>query len=213
MGELTSNKLEIPKSVHTLPALQDEGFALSSKHSKEGRLHVPSGFEGYILFISIKSCIQKICSVSLVRETLRVSLPLFWNRPSSKNFHKITQNSSFSVASPEHTNYNLLGRHVADRLYNRRNVNDQGHGNLSSSTTRVCTEFKEISVDTYTENRVLRGDSRFINHDHVSSREESLKSSEAVSRTSSENTSVDFRINKTNMLIVCNYSSSSSRHK
>ena len=38
--EPNSNKFETPKSVHTLPALQDGGFALSSKHSKEGRLHV-----------------------------------------------------------------------------------------------------------------------------------------------------------------------------
>ena len=97
----------------------------------------------------------------------------------------------------EHTNHNLLGRHVVDRPYNRRNVNDQKQSNLPSSTTRICTEFNNISVDTYTENRVLRGDSRFTNHDPVSTREESLKSSEAVSRTSSENTSVDFRINKT----------------
>ena len=71
----TSNKLETPKSVHILPALQDGGFALSSKYSKEGRLQ--TGFEGFILFSSIKFCIQKICSVSLVRETLRVSMPLF----------------------------------------------------------------------------------------------------------------------------------------
>ena len=40
---------------------------------------------------SIKSCIQKNCSVSLVRETLRASLPLFWTRPTTKNFYKITQ--------------------------------------------------------------------------------------------------------------------------
>ena len=140
-GKPNSNKLETTKSVHTLPALNDGGFALSSKQSKEGRLHVQSGFEGCIFFSSIKPCIQKICLVSLVREILRVSLPLFWTRPSTKNFYKITQNSSFSVASPEHTNYNLLG-HVVDRPYNRGNVSDQRHSNLPSSTTRVCTEFK-----------------------------------------------------------------------
>ena len=118
--------------------------------------------------------------------------------------------SSSSVVSPEHTNYNLLGRHVVDWPYNQRNVNCQRHTYLPSSTTSVCTEFKEISVDTYTENRVLRGDSRFINHDPVSTREESLKISEAVSETSSENTSVDFRTNKINRLIVFNYSSGTS---
>ena len=143
MVEPTSNKLKTPKSVHALPAPQDGGFALSSKHSKEGRLHMQTGFEGCILFISIKSCI---------RETLQVFLPLFWARPSTKNFYKITQSSSFSVSLPEHTNYNLLGRHVVDRPYNRRNVNGQRHRNLPSSTTRVCTAFKQISVDTYTEN-------------------------------------------------------------
>ena len=77
--------LKTPKSVYTLPALQDGWFAQSSKHSKEGRLHVQTGFEGFILFSTIKSSLQKFCSVSLVRETLRVSLPLFWTRPSNKN--------------------------------------------------------------------------------------------------------------------------------
>ena len=54
------------------------------------------------------------------------------------------------------------------------------------------------------------GDSRFINHDLVSTTVESFKSSEAVIGTSSENTSVSLRINKTNRLIVFNYSSSTS---
>ena len=60
--EPTSNKLETPKSVHTLPALEDGRFALSLKHSKEGRLYVKTGFEGHILCSSIKSCIQKSCA-------------------------------------------------------------------------------------------------------------------------------------------------------
>ena len=163
-----------------------------------------TGFEGCICFSYIKPCIQKICLVSLVRNTFKVSLPLFWTRPRTKTFYKINQNSSFIVASPEHINYNLLGWHIVNRPYNRKNVNGQRHSNLPSSTTRVCTEFKEISFDIYTDNRFLRVDSRFINH------EESLKSSEAVSKIFSENTSVDFRISKANKLIVFNYSSSTS---
>ena len=131
-GEPVSNKLETPKSVHTLPALQDGWFALSSKHSKEGRLHVQTGFEGCILFSSIKSCIQKICLVSLVRETLWVSLSLFWTRPGTKNFYKITQ--KLRHLNILITDYNLLGRHVVDRPYNRRNVNCQRYSNLPSST-------------------------------------------------------------------------------
>ena len=68
----------------------------------------------------------------------------------------------------------LLGQHVLDRPYNRRNVNGQRHIIILSSTTRVCPEFKETSVDTYTENRVIMRGSRFINNDPVSTREELL---------------------------------------
>ena len=184
----TSNNLETPKSVHTLPALQDGSFVLSLKRSKKGRLHVQTGSEECILISSIKSCIQKVFAVSLVGETVKVFLSLFCTMPSTQDFYKIIQNCSFSFTSPEHTNYNLLGRRIVDRPYNRRNVNGQRHSNLPSSAIRFCTEFKQISVDTYTENRFLRGDSRFIIHDPVSTRQESLQSSEAVSRTSSENT-------------------------
>ena len=101
IGEPTSNKLETPKSVHTIPALQDGWFALFSKHSKEGRLYVQTEFEGRIFFSSIKSRAQKIFLVSLFWETLRVSLPLILTRLSTKNFYKITQNSGFNVTSTE----------------------------------------------------------------------------------------------------------------
>ena len=67
---MTINKLETGKSVHTLPALLDVGFALCLKHSKQGRLHVQTGFKGFILLSSIKSYIQKIFLISLVKENL-----------------------------------------------------------------------------------------------------------------------------------------------
>ena len=137
-------------------------------------------------------------------------MPLIWTRSSTNSSYKITQNFSFTITLHEHTNYNLLRQHVVDRPCNWRKVNGQRYNNLPSSTARVCTEFKEIGIDTYSKNRPLNDDSRPINHDPVSTREESLKSSEEVSRTSSENTSVDFRIYRTNRLVVFNYSSSTS---
>ena len=154
-GERTSNNLETPKSVYT--SLYQH-FKMEGLHCLRNVLQkrLLTELEGCILFSFIKSCIQKICAVSLVRETLRVSFPLFWTKPSTKNYYKITQNSSFSVSSPEYSNYNLLGQHVVDRPYNRSSVNGQRRSN-TSSTTRVCAGFKEISVYNYTENRVLRG--------------------------------------------------------
>ena len=93
------------------------------------------------------------CSISLVRETLRVSLTL----PITKNSCEITQKFNSNVRP-----------NTFDKSYNRRNINSQRHSNLLPSTTRVCTEFKGISLDNYTNNRVLKGDIRFISHDPVS---------------------------------------------
>ena len=75
----------------------------------------------------------------------------------------------------------LIGRTIEETLM----------ANLPSSTTSVCTEFKEISVDIYTENRVIRSDSRFINHDLVYTREESVKSTNKFQvPTATTNTSI-----------------------
>ena len=110
---------------------------------------------------------------------------MFWTRSSNMNLHEIAHSSSFSLMSTERTNYNLLWQLVVNKPCNQRSVDSQG--NLFSSATRVCTETKKISLECYTENRVLRG--------------------------SSENSSVNFRINKTNRLVVFNYSISISSTK
>ena len=163
-------------------------------------------FEGRIFFSSNKSCIQKVFSIALVRETLRVSLHLFWTWPSTKNFYEITEDSSFSVISSEHTNHNISWTECVNSLYNRRNISGQGQSKLPFSTSKICAEFKETSFAAAQRIQFLAV--TLINHDPVSNREETVESSEAVSRTSSGNSSVGFRINKTNRLVVFNYPTS-----
>ena len=94
-GEFTSNLFLVEKkyggkwpviNLKHLPALQDGRLALPSKQSKEGRLHVQTGFKRCMLFSSIKSCIQKICAVSLVRDALRVSCLCFGLGPAPRIF-------------------------------------------------------------------------------------------------------------------------------
>ena len=162
-----------------------------------------TGFEGCILFSSIKSCIQKICSVSLVRKLYSFLCLCFGLGPAPRIFTKLLKIPvsvlrRLSILIIIYLDMLLIGHTIEETLMAR---------------DTVLFLLKEISVDTYTENRVLSGDSKFINHDPVSTRKKSLKSSEAVSITSSENTSVDFRINKTNRLVVFNYSSSTSSKK
>ena len=132
----------------------------------------------------------------------------FWNWPSIKNCYKITEDFSFSVTSAELTNYNLLERNVLMDFKIEETL--VARDTVIFSTTRVCADFKENSLDTYTENTVLRGDTRFINHDPVSTREASVESSEAVFKTSLGNSSVNFRIIRANRFVVFIYLSSTS---
>ena len=48
-----------------------------------------TGFEVFILFDSIKSCIHKICAVSLVREALRIFCLCFGLGPAPRIFIKL----------------------------------------------------------------------------------------------------------------------------
>ena len=73
-----------------------EGLHCLRNILKKGDYMCKLDLKNAYFFSSIKSCIQKICAVSL--EKLRVSfLPLLWTRPSIKNFYKIIQNYSISV--------------------------------------------------------------------------------------------------------------------
>ena len=88
-GKSTSNKLEAPKSVHTLTALEDGGFAPSSKHSKERRLHVQTEYEGSILFSSIKSCIQKLVQILQSGKLYNFLCLCFGVSPARRIFEKL----------------------------------------------------------------------------------------------------------------------------
>ena len=55
------------------------------------------GFEIRTLFSSIKSDIQKVRSIPLVRETLRVSLPLYLTGPNTTKFLRNYSKFQFSL--------------------------------------------------------------------------------------------------------------------
>ena len=165
-----------------------------------------STFERCVLFSSIKSCIQNICSVSLVRETSRVSLSLFWTSPAPTSFTKLVK---ISVSVLRRLNVLitiylddilLIGYTIGETLMVRDTVifllQQLGFVlNLVSPTHR-----KELLGATV--------NSLIITLSVLEKK--SVKSSEAVCGTSSENTSVNFSINETNRLVVFNYSSSIS---
>ena len=106
MREPTS-KYELPKTVHTLPALQDGGFKLSLKYFKQGRLHLQIAFEGRILFSYIKPDTQSLFNF-VGQESFMSFFAFALELDQHHNLHQISQNSSLSTASTKHINHILL---------------------------------------------------------------------------------------------------------
>ena len=57
--------------------------------------------------------VTKICEIPVLRQPLRVSLPLFWFKASSKSFYQITKNYNCSFETNKHSNNCLSRQYVA----------------------------------------------------------------------------------------------------
>ena len=65
-------------------------------HNTGGRLDVQTGSEGCILPCPIRSKLKEVRKVSVEEDSLRVHVPVFWTRPSTKGVYKVIENSNLS---------------------------------------------------------------------------------------------------------------------
>ena len=75
---------------------------------------------------SSQQTVMKICEIQVVRQPLRVSLPLSWLRTSSKSFYQITKNPNRSFETNKHSNDCLSGQYVSDGADLIRNYDSEG---------------------------------------------------------------------------------------
>ena len=87
------NKSKTSELLYPLSTLQNGRFASSKIHVAKRRLHVQIGSERCIFFSTFASLFEETSSISLVGKTVRVSVPLFWLRPSPENIYKIIKSS------------------------------------------------------------------------------------------------------------------------
>ena len=166
------------------------------------RLHVQARPEGCILFNTFKSFVYNICPISLLRQAIRVPLPLFWSWTSTETFYQVNEDSSGSITPNKFSNYCVPRRHVTDWPNITGSPNVQRHYNPHISTACLCFQSKEIILNSHTENRVSRGASRFNLYDFVFTERESVESSRTMPRDYSENPSINFKVIKTGRSFV-----------
>ena len=111
-GSPASHKLEIIKQQHTLPALQNGGLALSKVHVATERLHVQARHEGRLFLSPPKQNLKGNSSFSVVREAIRVPLPLFRPESCTKDLYKNLRGSHVAFKAIEHSDNHISGRHV-----------------------------------------------------------------------------------------------------
>ena len=92
MGKPSSDKSEKAQCIRSLWALQNGRFALSEISCGTKWLLVQDRSERRLLWNPSQQTFIKICEIQVVRQPLRVSLPLFWFRASSKSSYQITSN-------------------------------------------------------------------------------------------------------------------------
>ena len=66
-------------------------------------------------FGSIEERFQKNGTVSMVRQLVQISLPVFWHKACIKGFDKTSVSSYINIAETEHKDNHLLGGHALFR--------------------------------------------------------------------------------------------------
>ena len=156
-----SDKSKTVKQVYTFPTFQNGRFALPEIHAKRGGLHVQARYERCILFSSSESDIQRESAFSVVREIIRVSLPMFWLRSCTSHFYKDFEGPDVLTKEIKYFNYNLSGRHVTFGKNQGRDCTGKRYSHLPITTLRLCNKPEEVGFRAHTEDRILRSDSEF----------------------------------------------------
>ena len=94
--------------------------------------------------LTLQIAIQ-IRRVQVVGQPRRISLPLVWSGPSSKNFYKIIKNSNYSFETNKHSNNCLSGRCVADGAILTANFDSEGNADFYAAKFGICHKCGKVN--------------------------------------------------------------------
>ena len=125
LGQHTSNKFGISEQFHLIPAFQNVGTEFITEYDPNGRLNVQAGPKRRLLLCFFKNGIKEICTVSMGRDmlSLTLSLSLFWFRSSFSNIYQNFKGTNFPLEMASGLCDNISG-HVAYVTGTRRVINE-----------------------------------------------------------------------------------------
>ena len=100
--------------------------------------------------------LEKVCKVSVEGDSLRVHVPVFWTRPSTKGVYKVIENLNLSPEKNQHQSDNIFGRYVDIESHNTRSSHESRRGHISPSEFGLYNEHKEINFDFTVEMDLIK---------------------------------------------------------
>ena len=169
--EPPSDKLKKSQQIHSLRAFQNGKSALSGIPSGTGQFAMQGRSQGGIFFSSPQQKLSKACKISMVRQPIPISLPMFWTRTSSNNFYRIIKSLSCSLETGQHSNNYLPRRYVANGEDVTRYSHGKRHVDFSIATFRFCDQPQKVSSAPCETNRVSGLGNRYRENEFRSFRE------------------------------------------
>ena len=170
--------------VHSFSPFQN-GRPFSVKgHNKGGRSDVQTGPEGCMLQCPMRSKLEELRKVSVEGDSLRVHVPVFWTRPSTKGVYKVIENFNLSHEKNQHQRNNIFGRYVDFELHNTRSSHKSRHRHMSPAEFGLYNKYKEINFAPMSKNRISGNGDRFNQNDFVIDTREGTKSCQDLSELS-----------------------------
>ena len=145
-----------------------------------------TGPKGCILQYPIRSKLEEVRKVSVEGDSLRVHVPAFWTRPSTKGVYKAIENSDLSPEKDQYQSDNIFGRYVDFESHNTRSSHEPRHSHISPAEFGLYNKYKEINFAPMSKNRISGNGDRFNQNDFVIDTREGAKSCQDLSEPSQE---------------------------
>ena len=123
-----------------------EGLHCLNFFSGTKQLSVQDRSQRCLLCNSSQQTVIKTREIQVVRQTLRVSLPLFWFRATFKSFYQITKNPNCFFETNKYSNNCLSGRYITDAVDLTGNYDSEGYIDFSVAKFGVCQKPEKVNL-------------------------------------------------------------------
>ena len=131
---------ERSEKLRFLGALQNVKFTqLEIPPSRKG-FSLQDRFQRCLFLNSTSLIVEEICDVSIIWQSIRVFLPVFWSRPYSKDLHETFKGTNGTFTENQYTFSDISRRYSFDGSNDRGNFNEQRHINICPPKFRYLND-------------------------------------------------------------------------